>query len=75
MTENMCSHLGVQICCRNPQNTFTKKSQLKIINFQIEKHGYLTFSWSDKALQGTVVNQTCHRKTELKYITACKHSV
>ena len=35
---------------------------MKIINFQRENDVYIVQSWSDQAVKGTGVNQTCHSK-------------
>ena len=45
---------------RSTQTTFPGKPEMKANRFQIQKYGYLIYTWSDKALEGRVVNRSCH---------------
>jgi len=45
-------------CSRNAQVIFVEKLQLKIILFSNYNHGYLIYTWSDKAFKDTVVSRT-----------------
>ena len=44
---------------RNVYVNFVEKSELKFISFQKQKHGFLIHTWSDRAVKGRVVHQTC----------------
>ena len=44
-------------CNRNAQISFAENSHVKLISFQNQKHWYLIYASSDKALKGIVVNR------------------
>jgi len=50
---------------RNAQVTFVVNPQLKIISFLNYKHWYLTYTWSEKAFKGTVVNREIEDRLKL----------